>query len=535
MTTSDAQRPKRVLIISQDRIAPNMAGPGIRAWEFAGHLGREFEVTLAAPGCTPTSERVTHAEPGSSEGPAVRFEVVNFDPGDPARLREAAGEADVVIVGGYLLQVYPFLLNLACPLVIDAYIPYPLEAIELQAQHPMSDQVTANADVVLALDLQFLAGDTFICASERQRDLWLGNLLALGRINPESYFRDRSLRQLIDVVPFGLPEDPPQHTRSVLRGVHPNVGKDDRVILWGGGIWQWLDPLTLIRAVHAISSDMPDVRLFFPGTRHPDTGAVPDMAMRRAALQLSDELHLTGETVIFGDWLPYSDRQNYLLEADLGVSLHFDIAETRFAYRTRLLDYIWAGLPIVATQGDCLSEVVQQRGLGRIVRAEDVDGLAGALTELLTERGLRERLRPNFQAAAAEFTWPHVLEPLARICRNPQRAADRQSATDSVYAAWFGSLLETSRTSFRQQINLMETTVQALREQGRGQQLYIETLQELERDQQLHIAALQEQVQSQQIHVAALQEQVNRRWPSRARAALRRLKEFSHENRPGTA
>lgn len=535
MTTNEGPRPRQVLIISQDRVTRNMAGPGIRSWEFARHLGREFQVTLATPGPALTSDQA--AVPGSATGDRapMPFKLVNFDPKDPELLRQVACKSDVVIVGGYLLQVYPFLLTLDCPLVVDAYIPYPLEGIELQSQYPIADQVTANADAVLALNLQFLAGDTFICASERQRDFWLGALLALGRINPESYFKDRSLRHLIDVVSFGLPEELPEHTQAVLRGVHPNVGKDDRIILWGGGIWQWLDPLTLIRAVHKISSQMPDVRLFFPGTRHPDAGTVPEMAMQRAAMQLSDELQLSGHTVIFGDWLPYSDRQNYLLEADLGVSLHFDIAETRFAYRTRLLDYIWAGLPIVATEGDCLSEVVQQQGLGRIVKAEDVDGLAAVLADLLADRGLRQRLRPNFQAAAAQFRWPHVLEPLSRFCRNPQRTADRQATTTSVYAAWLGSLLETSRTSYHLQIKQLETYAHAMREQQQSQQLHIEALQRHEQSQQRHIATLQEQLQSQQLRIAALQEQVSRSWPARVRAALHRLKEFNDANRPGAA
>ncbi|MDQ7029881.1 MAG: hypothetical protein Q9O62_08955 [Ardenticatenia bacterium] len=59
------------------------------------------------------------------------------------------------------------------------------------------------------LQQQSLLGDFFICASERQRDWWLGLLEASGRINPYTFGEDPSLRRLIDVVPFGLPEGPP--------------------------------------------------------------------------------------------------------------------------------------------------------------------------------------------------------------------------------------------------------------------------------------------------------------------------------------
>ena len=42
------------------------------------------------------------------------------------------------------------------------------------------------------------------------------------------------------------------------------------------------------------------------------------------------------------DWVAYDDRQNYLLEADVGVSTHLDHVETEFSFRTRILDYLWA-------------------------------------------------------------------------------------------------------------------------------------------------------------------------------------------------
>jgi len=53
------------------------------------------------------------------------------------------------------------------------------------------------------------------------------------------------------VVPFGLPSEDPVAGRPVIRGVWPGIGPEDWIVLWGGGLWDWLDPLTLIRAVDA--------------------------------------------------------------------------------------------------------------------------------------------------------------------------------------------------------------------------------------------------------------------------------------------
>src|SRR5690606_20550406 len=116
-------------------------------------------------------------------------------------------------------------------------------------------------------------------------------------------------RALIDVVPFGLPQAPPAHTRPVLRGVVPGIGPEDEVVLWGGGLWDWFDPLTAIRAVAALAPQRPRLRLFFAGVGHPNP-AVPAMRQAQAAQALSAELGLTGRVVFFNDWVPYADRAN---------------------------------------------------------------------------------------------------------------------------------------------------------------------------------------------------------------------------------
>lgn len=465
MTGSDLASTSRILIISQDTVGPQMAGSGIRYWEFARQLGREFEVTLAAPVPAPQS--------------AQDFTSLGYDAAEPALLQKAALRADVVIAGGYLLRAFPFLLTLDCPLVIDAYIPYPLEVLELNSEHSIVDQVAGHADSLLTLNLQFMSGDMFLCATERQRDLWLGLMLAQGRINPLTYQGDRSLRALVDVVPFGLPEEPPRLEKPVLRGIHRAVGPSDRVILWGGGIWQWLDPLTLIRAVAKVSKQRSDVRLFFPGTRHPNIDAVPDMEMRRAAMELSDELGMTDEKIVFGDWVPYQDRQNYLLESDLGVSLHFDTVEARFSFRTRVLDYIWAGLPTITSRGDVLSDLVEQHGLGRVVEAENVDDVAVAIIELLDDPDLRERTRSRAQSVAAQLTWSQATEPLVRFCREPRRAPDRKMVDRNIYTAWIHGLQQASRQSQEAHLDLMRENIESLHQQLDVQRRQIQLLEQL--------------------------------------------------------
>jgi glycosyltransferase involved in cell wall biosynthesis len=214
------------------------------------------------------------------------------------------------------------------------------------------------------------------------------------------------------------------HTRNVLRGVVPGIDDDAKIILWGGGVYNWFDPISLLQAVDKLRGRLPEVRLYFLGMKHPNPH-VPEMRMAVRTRELADELGLTDTHVFFNEgWVEYEDRQNYLLESDLGVSTHLDHVETEFSFRTRILDYLWASLPVVATRGDALADLIEHHELGITVPAEDVDALEDALHRLLTDERLNHECRVRTAEVADEFRWAKVLEPIVRFCREPHRAPD---------------------------------------------------------------------------------------------------------------
>ena len=99
----------------------------------------------------------------------------------------------------------------------------------------------------IALD-HFLAalhsGHHFICSGRRQRDLYVGALLASRLIHPAAYRADPSFRSFLEQVPFGIPAEPPQRVEGAgPRARYPEIGEDAQIVLWNGGIWNWLDPV----------------------------------------------------------------------------------------------------------------------------------------------------------------------------------------------------------------------------------------------------------------------------------------------------
>ena len=43
------------------------------------------------------------------------------------------------------------------------------------------------------------------------------------------------------------------------------------------------------------------------------------------------------------------------------MSTHQPHLETEFSYRTRVVDYLWCGLPVVTTEGDALADLVARQ------------------------------------------------------------------------------------------------------------------------------------------------------------------------------
>jgi glycosyltransferase involved in cell wall biosynthesis len=368
----------RVLVVANDHVGSRMAGPGIRSLRFAQELSRRFEVTLQVP-------NESDVDPGD-------LDLIVGNPYDARRMTALATTFDAVVAQRLPVPTLRALARSDTRTVYDLYAPLTIENLAFDVGRRLTRVDTAFFRLnTLVQEAVLRYGDAFICASENQRDLWLGSLLALGRIDHEAYERDPTFRSLIDVVPFGIEPTPPS-PRPTLRDVVPGIGGEAEILLWPGGIWNWFDPLTVIRAVAALREAGRDVWLVFLGLQHPNPG-VPAMAMVDRALALADELGLMGRGVhVNHGWVPYDERGGWLLEADLGVSAHLDELESRFAYRTRLLDCFWAGLPVVVTEGDALAGVVAERRLGRVVAPADVRGWGEAVGSLLDDAGERDAI-----------------------------------------------------------------------------------------------------------------------------------------------
>jgi glycosyltransferase involved in cell wall biosynthesis len=426
----------RVLVVCSEHVGARMAGPAIRALELARALSGDCEVTLTAPA------------PSAVTDPRVRLVQAGF--ADHDALLEQCRAHDVVVAQLLPPRLLTQVARLPIRIVADLYNPTVMEVLESVRDRPPAAQARQQRIVSLAATAHCAAADFIVCASEKQRDLWLGGLGLRGLLDLEAYRADPTYRSVIDVVPFGLPEEPPRRgSGPVLKGRWPGIGAQDRVLLWGGGVWNWLDAETPIRAAGLLADLEPAVHLVFLGMGRPSIEPQDRMSAGERAVALARELGLEGRRVHFNaGWVPYEERGAWLLEADLGVSAHHDHLESRFSFRTRLLDCLWAGLPVVATRGDALAELVERHRLGATVGAGDAEGFAGACRDLLEDAGALARARERVAAVAPEYRWSRAAAPLIEFCSRPAGAPARRArgvlrtATAAQYPAIARDVLE---------------------------------------------------------------------------------------------
>jgi glycosyltransferase involved in cell wall biosynthesis len=368
----------RIALLSSEPVRERMAGIGIRYLELARRLPRPgVDVVLISPA------RV-------AEVPPVPGEVRTFEAG---RVRELVADCDAAVAQGQLAND----LVLACPelpTAIDLYDPWLVENAHYLGALGLDPWRNDHATWVL----QMSRGDLFLCAAEEQRLYYAGFLTALGRVNPERLAGDPDLARLLVEVPFGVPEELPPH-RPLLGARRGQSADDTRKRILFGGLYDWYDPFTLLDALERL----PDLDWELYLVRNPNAEVTPQSLLGQVEKR----------------------RFDLLRDVDLLCAPHQPSLETRLSLRTRFLDALAAGCPVVVTEGGAVPRLVREHGAGWVVPAADAAALAAVIGEALGDEGEPERRRAAGRELAARFAWERVLAPLVAFCKEPWRDATR--------------------------------------------------------------------------------------------------------------
>ncbi len=378
----------RITVLTDDRLGPVMAGSALRAWE----LGRVLEAA---------GHEVTVCGASGSVTPG----------GDGPPVSARPGRAEVVLSPPWNLPPAGFLGRAL--LVLDGVTPLPAE---LDAM-PASPVVRRRRRTALArLPLALARADAVLAAGPHQEAWWREALVRAGRPGVP-----------VIQVPFGVPVGDPPVERDEVEG----VPRDWAVVLWWGGVWPWLDLETLLEA-RARLGRVP-VSVVVPTAARPG-GPAPGVDREALGLMAGRHGLEVPEVVAMDRWVPYAERHRLLNRASLLVVLHHPGEEARLAFRTRALDGVWAGVPLVVTEGGAVADLTRERGWGAVVPAHRPKAVAAALELMLTERE-QMRCRGALAEDRESWRWSRVAAPLVELLPDLPRVPRRGLLVPGLRAA----------------------------------------------------------------------------------------------------
>jgi glycosyltransferase involved in cell wall biosynthesis len=170
--------------------------------------------------------------------------------------------------------------------------------------------------------------------------------------------------------------------------VLPESAPADGSIVYVGDVTEERGLTDLIAAVEALPDD-PPVRI-----------------IGRCDPGLADRLRVRPGIEVLGR-LPHPEAMDLMRHATVGVAPLRDLPNYRYSLPTKVIEYLGAGIAVIATDLPGTADVIGGRPGVRLVPPGDIDALCGALAEVLDDPEVRHRAAANAAATRREFRWPH--------------------------------------------------------------------------------------------------------------------------------
>ena len=302
-------------------------------------------------------------------------------------------------------------------LILDCYVPIYVEVSARESKDIEGEYQAFTSDVYRWAEV-LKRGDVFLCASAEQKRYYQGVLSGLGRINPATYNQDNIL-----ITPYGIYREKAVAKEKPIS----KLIKDEsyKKVLWFGGIYPWFDLRQLVDAVSQVNKHTP-TKLVIVGAKNP-YNTHPDFVARYQELvdYISSSKTLR-DVVVMQDWVKFEDRADWYLDSDCVVVINKEGPENELAWRTRLVDFMWADLPILTNGGDPLGESLLKREAAFRFSGTDADSIAADIKKLLAGSNLKT-LHKNLEAMRGEFYWDNVTKQVAHVIATHRQAADLET------------------------------------------------------------------------------------------------------------
>lgn len=405
---------KKILIISNGPVpAPeikNVEGGGLRAWGLANGLQNNSKDKYEV--------EVSYNQVFKQDNFTDELNGIKISTWEISTLADKIQEFDSVLVSynaGDITQTVVDNIRQDQQLILDGYVPI---HIEMSARN--SDNLDREYD---AFNFEnkiwtkaLRRGDILLCANEAQKKFYTGVMAQVGRINPITYGDE----DLIQIVPYGIYREKAVAKHDPVSKLVKN--KKAFKLLWFGGIYPWFDLTNLLEAVKNANKTTP-IELIMVGVKNP-FNQHPDFIKRYEEVMDYIKNNNMDEIVHITDWVKFEDRAEWYLGSDAVVLINNIGMENTLAWRTRLVDYVWADLPIVTNGGDPMSDILEANKAVYILPDLGAKTIEKEIIKISKDKETLKQVSTNLSKVRRLFYWDKVTENLSKLISKGYKPAD---------------------------------------------------------------------------------------------------------------
>jgi glycosyltransferase involved in cell wall biosynthesis len=291
--------------------------------------------------------------------------------------------------------------------------------IDMNGMHPAEVQL-AGGDYarhrihlarMLSLEATLLMrGDRFSTPSRRQRLAVLAELLLLGRLDAAS----------LAVEPVSAIPNCVLPSTAIVTGREGSSDTPGFTIISTGSFNTWFDHRILFRAIETAMEADPAIRFVAAGGPIPHSpGSWEEFGELVSRSRHRERFSMRG-------WLVPADLERLYADADVAVYADMHCPETELGARTRVLDWIARGIPVVCTRGSEISVDVADEGMGLVVPQGDPEALSAAILSLRADPGMAGAIRERQEVwGRGKGAMSEVFKPLLEWAACPQKLPTR--------------------------------------------------------------------------------------------------------------
>ena len=186
----------------------------------------------------------------------------------------------------------------------------------------------------------------------------------------------------------------------------PRLREESLQIIFVGSFYPWHGIDVLLKAFSMAQARVPDLRLCLVGD------GIVRSVLEKETRKLGIE-----HSVHFSGWLPRERMIEHLNKSDIAVAPYLKLEPFYFS-PVKILDYMAAGLAIVASAQGQICEMLEHHRNGLLVSPGDVSALANSLIQLAEDPLLRQRLGEAAHAKIAHtYTWERTVQGVLSVCQ----------------------------------------------------------------------------------------------------------------------